>query len=76
MFRVGICLGSGAASDVEDAACFAADWAVSEALEALDVLCVPFIGILRSLSSLGILVRLSLEYGVHDMADCIDLSRC
>lgn len=56
MFRGGVCLGSSAASNVEDAACFAANWAVSEALDALCVLCVPFFGILQSLSSLGILV--------------------
>jgi hypothetical protein len=75
MFRGGVCLGSCAASNVEDAACFAADWAVSDALDALRVLYVPFFSILRSLSRLGILVRLSLEY-VHDVADCIELSLC
>jgi hypothetical protein len=74
MFRGGVCLGSGAASNVEDAACFAANWAVSEALDALCVLCVPFFGILRSLSGLGILIWLSLKYVLHDVVDCIELS--
>lgn len=76
MFVVGVGLGSGAASNVEDAACFAANWAVSEALDALCVLCVPLFSILRSLSRLGILVRLSLEYVLHDVADCFELSLC